>query len=68
MVNWITKLLGGRAIKLGRGAPQGGVLSPFLWNLVMNELLVILEQSGYVAIVLVISERFDDAISDRMQG
>ena len=28
-----------RTIVIGRGCPQGGILSPFLWNLVINELL-----------------------------
>ena len=28
-----------RRIKIRRGCPQGGVLSPFLWNLVINDLL-----------------------------
>ena len=28
-----------RTMAIGRGCPQGGILSPFLWNLVVNELL-----------------------------
>ena len=28
-----------RTIAIRRGCPQGGILSPFLWNLVVNELL-----------------------------
>ena len=35
---------------IGRGTPQGRVLSTLLWNLVMNKLLVILEKNGCEAI------------------
>ena len=48
--NWITFMVSNRYIKLKmgnvttvryipKGCPQGGVLSPFLWNLVLNGLL-----------------------------
>ncbi|XP_055836606.1 uncharacterized protein LOC129905204 [Episyrphus balteatus] len=33
-----------------RGTPQGGVLSPLLWNLVVNELLLDLEGEGFKVI------------------
>ena len=28
-----------RRVRIGRGCPQGGILSPFLWNLVVDDLL-----------------------------
>ena len=48
--NWIMNMVTNRSInlslagetitrKLSKGCPQGGVLSPFLWNLVINNLL-----------------------------
>ena len=84
MVNWISKLLCGRTKypalggskttrAIGRRTSQGGVLFPLLWNLMINELLVTLEQNGYEAIpyvedtVLMIARRFVDTIRDRMQ-
>jgi len=54
---WIASLLSGRTVEssLGqtttsrevtRGCPQGGILSPFMWNAVMDELLHTLEREG----------------------
>ena len=48
--NWITSMVSSRYVtlqlcgeqitrKIPKGCPQGGVLSPFLWNLVVNDLL-----------------------------
>ena len=34
-----------RKASAGRGCPQGGVLSPLLWNLVVDDLLTKCEQS-----------------------
>ena len=50
MSNWYTNLLKGREVTAslqgvtktitpGRGSPQGGILSPLVWNLVMDSLL-----------------------------
>ena len=50
--NWITNMISNRYITLQlagekivrlipKGCPQGGVLSPFLWNLVVNDLLLV---------------------------
>ncbi len=50
IVEWYDQLLKGRKVKAdlqgeqqtivpGRGSPQGGVLSPLIWNLIMNSLL-----------------------------
>ena len=49
-INWIFNMVVNRqttvqlknitkTIKIGKGCPQGGVLSPFLWNLVVDSLL-----------------------------
>ena len=40
--------LGGdsRSVAVSRGSPQGGVLSPLLWCLVVNELLARLNGGG----------------------
>lgn len=32
---------------VNKGAPQGGVLSSLLWNMVVNDLLISLETEGY---------------------
>ena len=34
----------------GRGSPQGGVLSPLIWNLVMDSLLTELEKGPIKAV------------------
>lgn len=58
---WIKSMLADRIVSstLGnekqtisstRGCPQGGVLSPLLWSLVVDELLVELEAEGFVVI------------------
>lgn len=39
-----------RTITSKRGCTQGGVISPLLWSLVVDDLLEILEASGYRAI------------------
>ena len=43
-----TATLGGlsRSVSVSRGCPQGGVLSPLLWCLVVNELLARLNEGG----------------------
>jgi len=47
-VRLATATLGGfsRTIAVSRGCPQGGVLSPLLWCLVVNELLARLNEGG----------------------
>jgi retron-type reverse transcriptase len=37
-------------VKTRKGCPQGGVLSPLLWSLVIDELLNDLDRQGYVVI------------------
>jgi len=57
IVGWITATLKGqlamvtlgglaRSVGVSRGCPQGGVLSPLLWCLVVNELLARLSEGG----------------------
>ena len=59
---------------VARGTPQGGVLSPLLWNLVINSLLVKLEKSGVKVIAyaddvaLVASGKFVPVLRDLVQG
>lgn len=45
-----------------RGSPQGGVLPPLLWCLVINELLVILNSLGYQ------TEGFSDDLATLVKG
>ena len=35
-----------KRIRIQRGCPQGGILSPFLWNLVVNDLLKHAEENN----------------------
>jgi ribonuclease HI len=60
LIRWITNMLSSRRaratlcgvvreVKTQRGCPQGGVLSPSLWNLVVDELLRILNEQGFYA-------------------
>jgi hypothetical protein len=57
-IDWMTEMLkcrrisselGGKemTVRATRGCPQGGVLSPLMWSLVIDELLVILEREGF---------------------
>ena len=57
LIHWIKFMLGHRTVKaslygkdvtrkMERGCPQGGILSPFLWNCVINSLLLKLEREG----------------------
>jgi hypothetical protein len=34
-------------VSVAKGCPQGGVLSPLLWDLVVDDLLVTLNNQGY---------------------
>ena len=56
-IRWITNMIKSRTItlksgpttltwKISKGCPQGGVLSPFLWNLVLDDLLTSLNLHG----------------------
>lgn len=56
-----------------KGTPQGGVISPFLWILVMDELLVELKTAGHTAIgyaddvVVICRGKFLDTVCNRTQ-
>ena len=58
LVRWIENLLRHRTVQVElngekvkrevvKGNPQGGILSPFLWNCVLNSLLVDLSYRGF---------------------
>ena len=82
---WLEHMLRGREVEasmcgatkkvsVARGTPQGGVLSPLMWNLVVNGLLVILNANGYYAqgyaddVVVLIRGKYTAVISELMQG
>ena len=57
--NWILHYISTRKLKLNlkgvaliiwilAGTPQGGVLSPFLWNIVLNSLIILLDTLKYL--------------------
>lgn len=60
-------------VKATRGCPQGGVLSPLLWSLVVDELLDNLERRGFEVVgyaddvVIIVRGKFEDVIFERMQ-
>ncbi|GJQ65258.1 hypothetical protein Trydic_g7385 [Trypoxylus dichotomus] len=55
------------------GCPQGGVLSPLLWCLLVDDLLSDLRRAGFYAqgyadnITIMVSGRFEGVVSERMQ-
>lgn len=57
-------------VKATRGTPQGGVISPLLWLLVMNEILCLLDAKGIKVVayaddlVLLVSGKFLNSVSD----
>lgn len=61
------------ASRVAAGCPQGGVLSPLLWNLVMDGLLVELNNEGYSSLgyaddlVILVEGKFSITIRERMQ-
>jgi hypothetical protein len=84
MIEWITQMLECRivtanlnkvetAVRATRGCPQGGVLSPLLWCLVVDGLLTSLEQQGFETIgfaddlVIMVRGKDDKTISRRLQ-
>ena len=85
VIEWIDSMLRGREItaKLGettatieasRGCPQGGVLSPLLWSVVVDDLLTSLSSNGYDVqgyaddLVIVVRGKHDEVISNLMQN
>lgn len=82
---WINSMLKSRTVastlfgdtvraSADRGCPQGGVLSPLLWSLVVDELLVILEGKGIKAIgyaddiAIIVSGKFPRTVSEVTQS
>ena len=82
--NWIRTMLNSRVItavlgntaltrKTTKGCPQGGVLSPLLWSLVVDDLLQNLSKQGFEVVgfaddvVILVRGKFDSTISNRMQ-
>ncbi|CAH1974332.1 unnamed protein product [Acanthoscelides obtectus] len=85
LIDWVLSTLEGRvttamlnnvscSVNVARGCPQGGVLSPLLWCIVVNELLVRLNSMGvYVQayaddVSIVVRGRFCRTVSEIMQG
>ena len=81
--DWIVTMLGTRIVSarlgnselsrvVGRGTPQGGVISPLLWLLVINSVLIELGNRGVKVVayaddvVILVSGMFLDVISDIM--
>ena len=58
---------------VARGTPHGGVLSPLLWNIAINLLLLILTDEGSLVsvysdnVAITISGRYIDTSRDLMQ-
>ena len=84
IINWIFNMVVNRqttvqlnitkTIKIGKGCPQGGVLSPFLWNLVVDSLLELSYMDttaylqGFADDLVILTEGDDlDVIYNRMQ-
>jgi retron-type reverse transcriptase len=61
-------------VKTTRGCPQGRVLSPLLWSLVIDELLSVLDRPGFEVIgfaddlVITVRGNNDSILSERMQS
>lgn len=83
MVEWIGNMLSKRIIRfsssetqhalVARGCPQGGVLSPLLWNLVVNDLITRLNKHYYYTIgyaddiAILVSGRVSSTVCDVTQ-
>lgn len=84
IVYWIVEMLSNREISanLGntevkvtavKGCPQGGVLSPLLWSLVVDDLLGKLKNKGFEIIgfaddiVIIVRGKYDNIVFNRMQ-
>ncbi|XP_046811157.1 uncharacterized protein LOC124420850 [Lucilia cuprina] len=83
--NWLVTMLKSRIItaslgnsvkskRVERGTPQGGVISPLLWLIVVNTILKELDNRGIKVVayaddvVILVSGMFPDVISDIMSG
>lgn len=85
IIGWVGKVLSGRQIiaNLGdttrkittiKGCPQGGVLSPLLWSILVDDLLVKLNERGFTTvgyaddITVIVSGTHDATVGDQMQN
>ena len=85
LVAWIMASLDSRIINMnlgnttlmatpGEGCPQGGCLSPLLWSLVVDDLLVRLTDKGYEIcgyaddLVIIVRGKYDSTVCNRMQN
>ena len=83
LIRWIMAMLSNRILSIDlfgahrtglvdRGCPQGGVLPPILWNMTVDDLLVKLNEAGYLAIgyaddiAILISGAFEEVLSSLM--
>jgi retron-type reverse transcriptase len=61
-------------VKTTRGFPQGGVLSPLLWSVVIDKFLNDLDQQGFEVtgfpddLVITVRRNNDSILSERMQS
>ncbi|XP_062716992.1 retrovirus-related Pol polyprotein from type-1 retrotransposable element R1 isoform X2 [Aedes albopictus] len=84
LTDWIEQMLSKREISayLGdsvvkvtaiQGCPQGGVISPLLWSLIVDDLLTKLQHQGFEVvgfaddIVVIVRGKFDNTVFNRMQ-
>ncbi len=84
VVRWIGNMLESRLVSgeiagitlrrsVRRGTPQGGVISPLLWLLVVDSLLKTLERNGVTVvgyadvIAILVNGKFPDVMSDLME-
>ncbi|GJQ68110.1 hypothetical protein Trydic_g16792 [Trypoxylus dichotomus] len=84
LTRWITSMLNNRSAHVSRNlcnigatvaadCPQGGVLSPLLWCLLVDDLLSDLRRAGFYTqgyaddITFMVSGRFEGVVSERMQ-
>jgi len=81
--DWTQNMLEGRKLTIShgeveltgrptRGCPQGGVLSPLLWSLVVNDLLKLLKEKGFSVfgyaddIAIIVRGNFLQILRERM--
>jgi retron-type reverse transcriptase len=65
-----TSLMGSNlTAQVVRGCPQGGVLCPLLWNLVVDKILVETNDLGYadVIIIIIVQGKFTHTVRELMQ-
>jgi len=85
VTGWIFKMLSKRIIQISvqdvkikglvtRGCPQGGGLSPLLWNTVLDSLIVLFENHNHYRIayaddvVILQTGKFEISLCERMQA